>query len=201
MTTLLALPPSMMHNGVTDFMPLQSSPMTVASAPPPDITCWTSLPPMMTMSISPPYASTNRITTTQACKGGTWMCTIQANLNIIHHAYQLGTPCDHPATVYCDNSSGCHCQIIASQVATFLCHVGHKVFCIPTNYHNLCAWSCHNICITAANLLHHAHFSDFNIKNWLCWNSNTFLMSLQNTFYTDSQYTALITLGPNPSCH
>jgi hypothetical protein len=87
---------------------------------------------------------------------------------------------------------------MASQVIIFLHHVTHKVFDIPAGHKDLLAWSCHSICITAANLLHRTWFSDSYIKNCLRWRSNTFLMYLRNTFYTADQHTKAITLGLDP---
>jgi hypothetical protein len=100
--------------------------------------------------------------------------------------------------VYLDPSTGQCCQIMASQVRTFLRHVTHKVFHSPTGHQDLLAWSCHSIWVTASNLLHWYHFSDSYIKNRLCWHSNTFLMYLCNTFYMADQHTKAITLGLNP---
>jgi len=87
---------------------------------------------------------------------------------------------------------------MASQVAAFLGRVTHKVFDILTNHKDLLAWSCHSICVTAANLLHRAKFSDSYIKNRLHWLSNTFLIYLRNTFHTASQHINAITLGLDP---
>jgi hypothetical protein len=88
--------------------------------------------------------------------------------------------------------------ITASQVAIFLHHVAHKVFDIAVGHTDLLAWFCHSIHVTAANLLHRARFWDSYIKNRLRWRSDTFLMYLRNTFYTDYQHTKAITLGLDP---
>ena len=103
-----------------------------------------------------------------------------------------------PLALYRDNTTGKRRLITASQTATFLRHVAHKVFDIPTGHKDLLAWSCHLIRITAANLLHRARFSDSYIKNRLRWRSDTFLMYLRNTFYTADQHTQAITLGLDP---
>jgi hypothetical protein len=100
--------------------------------------------------------------------------------------------------VYRDPNTGKHRLLTASQVAIFLHHVTHKVFDIPTGHKDLLAWSCHSIRVTAANLLHRAWFPDSYIKNRLQWRSDTFLMSLRNTFYTADQQTKTITLGIDP---
>ena len=68
--------------------------------------------------------------------------------------------------------------IAASQVATFLWHIVHKVYNIPVGHKDLLAWSCHSICVTAAYLLHRAWFSDSYIKNCLRWRRETFLVYL-----------------------
>jgi hypothetical protein len=100
--------------------------------------------------------------------------------------------------VYRDPNTGKRHLITASQVAIFLRHVAHNVFGIPTGHKDLLAWSCHSICVTAANLLHRAQFLDSYIKNHLRWCSDTFLMYLRNTFYTADQHTKAITLGLDP---
>ena len=130
--------------------------------------------------------------------GSNWMCPTQASLNIVRRARRLGTPSGHPVAVYHDTAAGERWQITASQVATILRHVARKVFNIPARHKDLLAWSCHSICITAANLLHRARFSDSFIKNRLCWRSDTFRMYLRNTFYTADQHTTAITLGLDP---
>jgi hypothetical protein len=127
-----------------------------------------------------------------------WLCPTQASLNIIRRARRLGSPSNSPAAVYLNPNTGKRSLITASQVAIFLRHVAHKVFDIPTGHTDLLAWSCHSICVTAANLLHRARFSDSYIKNRLLWRSDTFLMYLRNTFYTADQHTKAITLGLDP---
>ena len=126
------------------------------------------------------------------------MCPTQASLNIVRHTRHLGMPSGHPAAVYHDTATGDRRQITASQVATFLRHVARKVFNITARHKDLVAWSCHSICVTAANLLHRACFSDSFIKIRLRWRSDTFLMYLRNTFYTADQHTTAITLGLDP---
>ena len=127
------------------------------------------------------------------------MCPKQASLNIIRRARRLSAPAHSPVALYRDNTTGKRRLITASQTATFLRHVAHKVFDIPTGHKDLLAWSCHSIRITAANLLHRARFSDSYIKNRLQWHSDTFLMYRHNTFYTADQHTKAIMLGFNPS--
>jgi hypothetical protein len=100
--------------------------------------------------------------------------------------------------VYHDPNTGKRRLITASQVTIFLRHVAHKVLDIPTGHKDLLAWSCHSICVTAANLLHRARFSDSYIRDRLRWCSNTFLMYLRNTFYMADQHTKAITLGLDP---
>jgi len=107
-------------------------------------------------------------------------------------------PYNHPAAVYCDPHTGLCSLIVASQVAAFLRQVSHKVFNVLANHKDPLAWSCHSIHVTAANLLHHAKFSDSCKKNHLCWCSDTILMYLRNTFYTADQHTNAITLGLDP---
>jgi hypothetical protein len=80
----------------------------------------------------------------------------------------------------------------------FLLHFAHKLFNIPVGHNDLLAWSCHSTCVTAANVLHHARFSDSYTKNHLRWCSNTFLRYLHNTFNTANQHTKAITLGLPP---
>ena len=101
--------------------------------------------------------------------------------------------------VYRDPHTGLHRLIMASQADAFLRQVAHKVFDILAGHKDLLAWPCHSICITAANLLHRARFSDSYIKNRLCWCSDTFRMYLRNTFYTADQHTKAITLCLNPA--
>ena len=127
-----------------------------------------------------------------------WMCPTQASLNIVRRARRLSAPAHSPVALYRDNTTGKRRLITASQTATFLRHVAHKVFDIPTGHKDLLAWSCHSIRVTAANLLHRARFSDSYIKNRLRWRSDTFLMYLRNTFYTADQHTQAITLGLDP---
>jgi hypothetical protein len=127
-----------------------------------------------------------------------WLCPTQASLNIVRRARRLGSPHNSPTAVYRDHNTGKRRLITASQVTIFLRHVTHKVFDIPTRHKDLLAWSCHSICVTTANLLHRAWFSDSYIKNRLRWRSNTFLMYLRNTFYTADQHTKAITLGLGP---
>ena len=122
----------------------------------------------------------------------------QASLNIVRQARCLGSPPNSPAVVYHDPTTNKHHLITASQVAIFLRHVAHKVFDIPMGHKGLLTWSCHSICVTAANLLHCARFSDSYIMNHLQWRSDTFLMYLRNTFYTADQHTKAITLGLDP---
>ena len=88
--------------------------------------------------------------------------------------------------------------ITTSQVADFLRHVAYKVFNIPAGPLDHLAWSCNSICITAANLLHRARFSDSYKKNCLRWCKDTFLMFLRNTFYTADQHTKAIILSLDP---
>jgi hypothetical protein len=127
-----------------------------------------------------------------------WMCPTQASLNIVRRARCLGEPTNSPAAVYHDPDTG-KCRLItASQVAIFLQHDAHKVFNIPVGHKDLLAWSFHSIRGTAANLLHRARFSDSYIRNRLWWRSDTFLMYLNNTFYTADQHTQAITLGLDP---
>jgi len=126
------------------------------------------------------------------------MCPVQASLNIAQCAQRLDTPYDHLAAVYRDPHTGLRRLIMASQVATFLRQVTHKVFDTPSGHKDLLTWSCHSIRITAANLLDRAKFLDSYIKNRLRWRSNTFLMYLRNTFYTADQHTKAITLGLDP---
>jgi hypothetical protein len=141
----------------------------------------------------------NGQTLTYRCRAEShWLCPTQASLNIVRRARHLGSPHDSPAAVYRDPKTGKHRLIMASQVAIFLRHVAHKVLNIPLGHKDLLAWSCHSIRVTAANLLHRAHFSDSYIKNRLWWRSDTFLMYLCNTFYTADQHTKAITLGLNP---
>jgi hypothetical protein len=125
-----------------------------------------------------------------------WMCPMQASLNIVRRAQHLDTPTNSPTAVYRDPTTGKCCLITASQVAIFLHHIMHKVYDIPTGNNDLLAWSCHSICVTAANLFRCTRFSDSYIKNRLRWRSDTFLMYLHNTFYTADQHTKAITLGP-----
>ena len=107
-------------------------------------------------------------------------------------------PYGHPAAVYRNPHTGLRRLIMASQLAAFLWQVAHKVFDIPADHKDLLGWSCHSICVTAANFLHHAKFSDSYIKNHLRWRSETFLMYLGNTFYTADQHTNAIMLGLDP---
>jgi len=123
------------------------------------------------------------------------MCPTQASLNIVQHARWLATPANSPDMVCRDHAMGKQHLITASQAAAFLHHVAHKVFDIPTGHKDLLAWSCHSICITAANHLHCAWFSDSYIKNRLQWHSDTFLMYLHNIFYMADQHTQAVTLG------
>ncbi len=127
-----------------------------------------------------------------------WLCPTQASLNIFRQAGRLGWPHNSPAAVYRDPNTGKHRLITALQVAILLRHVVHKVFDIPMGHKDLLMWSCHSICVTAANLLHRAWFSDSYIKNRFLWRSDTFLMYLRNTFYTADQHTKAITLGLDP---
>ena len=136
--------------------------------------------------------------TYRRCSDSHWMYPIQASLNIARCAQRLDMPYHHPAAVYRDPHTGLRRLITAYQVAAFLWQVSHKVFDIPANHKDLLAWSCHSICVTAANLLHRAKFSDSYIKNHLRWHSNTFLMYLHNTCYTADQHTNAITLGVDP---
>jgi hypothetical protein len=96
-----------------------------------------------------------------------WMCPTKASLNIVRGARRLDMPAHSPTTVYCDPTTGKRRLITASQVAIFLRHVTHKVFVIPAGHKDLLVGSCHSICVTAANLLHHAWFSNSYIKNCL----------------------------------
>jgi hypothetical protein len=127
-----------------------------------------------------------------------WICPTQASLNIIWRGRCLCLPSNSPAAVYRDPTTVKRHLITASQVTIFLRHVVHKVFDIPTEHKNLLVWSCHSICVMAANLLHRARFSDSYIKNHLLWRSDTFLVYLHNTFYTADQHTKAITLGLDP---
>jgi hypothetical protein len=142
-----------------------------------------------------------QLLTYQRRTSSTWMCPTQASVNIVRRAVRLGTPSDYPIAVYLDTSSGTRRQITSLEVATFLRHVAHKTFNIPTQHPDLKSWSCHSLRVTAANLLHRAGFSDSFIKNRLRWRSDTFLMYLRNTFYTASQHTNAITLGLDPPNH
>ena len=127
-----------------------------------------------------------------------WKCPTWVSLNIVRQTHQLGAPSNSPTAVY-HNPITSNCQrITALQVATFMWHVAHKVFNIPAIDKHLLTWSCHSIHIKAMNFLHCMQFSDFYIKNCLCWHSNTFLMYLRNTFYTANQHTKAITLGLDP---
>jgi hypothetical protein len=103
--------------------------------------------------------------------------------------------------VYRDPTTSKCCLITASQAATFLRDVAHKVFDIPTRHKDLLVWSCLSIHVTATNLLHRAWFSESYIKNCLWWHSDTFLMYLCNTFSTADQHTKAITLGLDPPDH
>ena len=126
------------------------------------------------------------------------MSPTQACLNIVRRALSLNTPTDHPAAVYLNLATGKRLQITAAQVVAFLRHVAHKAFNIPAGHKDLLAWSCHSICVTAANLLHRARFSDSYIKSRLRWHNDTFLMYLRNTFHMAEQHTNAITLGLDP---
>ena len=134
------------------------------------------------------------------------MCPTQVSIDIISRSNCLGTPQGHPIAIYLDASSGKQRQITSLEVTTFLPHIAHKTFNIPTQHPDLKSWSCHSIRVMSANLLHRARFSDSYIKNRLQWRSDTFLMYLHNTFYTASQHTNAITLGLDPpsdatTCH
>jgi hypothetical protein len=104
----------------------------------------------------------------------------------------------HPVAIYHDFATNQCNQITSKQVATFLRMVASKVFGLATSHPDLKKWSCHSICVTAANLLHSAQYSDSFIKNRLRWSSDTFLMYLCNTFYTAEAHTKAITLNINP---
>ncbi len=70
---------------------------------------------------------------------------------------------------------------------------------MPTTYHlNTQTFQLglpHSIRVTAANLHNWAKFSISFIQNLLSWQSNTFLMYLQNTFYSAQSHTTTFTLN------
>ena len=123
------------------------------------------------------------------------MCPTQASLIILCQADHIITLLDISAAEYPESPLDKWLQITDIQVANFLHHVAHKVFLIPKDHQDLCAWSCHSIQVTVANLLHRAQFLDSYIKNWLQWCSDTLLVYLLNTFYTTTQHTGAITLA------
>jgi hypothetical protein len=83
-------------------------------------------------------------------------------------------------------------------VNTFLRQSAASTFGLNPDGAEVKKWSTHSICVTAANLLHRAKFSDSYIKNRLRWRSDAFLVYLRNTFYTASDHSKALDLDLTP---
>ena len=118
------------------------------------------------------------------------LCPVWAVLNIYCQGCCLCLPDVHPVAVYQETSV--QTKLIAKQDTNkFLSRVAIIIFQIPLGSVDLMKWSTHSLRVMAANLFHHAGFSHTYIKNRLSWKSDSFLMYLQNTFYTDKHAKAL----------
>ncbi len=107
-----------------------------------------------------------------------------------------------PVAIYSSSprsgSSSVRHLITGRDLTSFLRSIARTVYNLSFDSTQLKLWGPHSIRVTAANLLHRARYSDSFIKYRLRWKSDSFLMYLQNTFYTADQHSKALDIDIAP---